>query len=66
MTHSLFYSKPLIELESSFDFSKVPKVKLHEASAVGPAKKMEVPITDGVVFEGVLHTIREFDTIRTM
>ena len=66
MTHSLFYSKPLIELESSFDFSSVPKIKLHEANVVGPAKKMEVPITNGIDFEGVLHTIREFNTIRTV
>jgi len=66
MMHLLFYSKLLIELESSFDFSNVPKIKLREANAIGPAKKMEVPITDGIDFEGVLYTIREFNTIRTV
>ena len=57
---SLFLSKPLIELESKLDFKELSSVKLQ--SEHGEIKrKVEVPITDGSCFEGILYTIREFN-----
>jgi hypothetical protein len=56
--------KPIISIESKINFKNLKTVKLQSMQQDGIAtKKIEVPITDGGSFEGVLYTIREFDAI---
>ncbi len=58
--------KPIISIESKIDFKTLKTVKLQSAQQDGiTTKKIEVPITDGGSFEGVLYTIREFNAVVT-
>jgi len=53
--------KPVIELESQLDFKELVKVKIQHTDENGITRKLEVPISDGSSFKGVLYTICEFN-----